>query len=142
VANTQIDPGTLVGAKSKTWALLKNATIKFTRVVATDGADSMGNPKPSETETLIVPAYFKKARLVNDVGRGVPIGSYSVEGYTVGILPDWANTPSASELPCIIDHLGEGTFVFQGKIHVAKEQVEQAGSGSQVQGYFVIQGGG
>jgi hypothetical protein len=139
--NTVIDPNTLIGAKSSPWKLLKNATIKFTRVLATNGVDGFGNPKASETETLEIPAYFKKARLINDVGRGVPLGSYSVEGFTVGVLPDWAKDPYDYKLPCTINHLGAGTFVFQGKIHVVKDEVEKAGKGSQIQGYFVIQGG-
>jgi hypothetical protein len=141
MAVTILNPSSLVGAADSPWNLLRNASIKFTRILATDGVDSQGNPKVTKSESLTVPAYFKKARIVNDVGRGVPLGSYNVEGYTVGILPDWAKEASAAYLECTIDHLGTGFLSFQGKIHVVKDEVEQAGQGSQIQGYFTIQGG-
>ncbi len=138
--NTVIDPTALVGASTSPWALLKNATVEFTRVL-TEGIDPFtSNPTPVDTETLIVPCYFAKSSIVTNEYHGVPIGSYKISGYSVGILPDWCKLPSASNLPCVVDFLGSGQFCFQGKIHVVKEAVEQAGQGSQVQGYFTLQG--
>lgn len=140
MSNIIINPLTLVGAKSSPWKLLKNATVEFTRIL-TEGIDPLGgNPTPEDTETLIVPCYFKKAEIATTEYHGVPIGTYKISGYTVGILPDWCNLPSATNLPCVVDFLGSGQFCFQGKVHVVKEQVEQAGQGSQLQGYFTLQG--
>ena len=143
-----IDPTTLLGAKTSPWRKLQNATITFTRVLTETTDPVTGNPKPDDSESLTVPAYFKKAGLttgsssIESRGNGVPIGSYKVEGYTVGILPDWAKNLNGKFFPCTVSDLGSGSFCFQGKIHVVKDLVEQAGKGSQVQGYFTIQGSG
>ena len=143
-----IYPTTLTGARTSPWAKLQNATITFTRVLTETVDPITGNPKPGDSESLTVPAYFKKANLVTGSssiesrGNGVPIGSYKVEGYTVGILPDWAKSLNGKFLSCTVNDLGSGSFCFQGKIHVVKDLVERAGKGSQVQGYFTIQGSG
>ncbi len=139
MTKTVIDPLSLVGATTSPWQLLKNATVVFSRTLTETVDLTTGDLVPGDTESLTVPAYFKKASLTRDEGRGVPIGSYKVEGYTVGILPDWAKLPTAT-LPCTIDQLGSGYFTFVGKIHVVKDQVEQAGQGTQLQGYFTMQG--
>lgn len=147
--NTAIDPSTLTGATTSNWALLKNATITFIRVLSTAEDAVTGNQIPVDTESLTVPAYFKKSALGSDTGRGepidtgrgVPIGSYKVEGYTVGILPDWAKEPFQPRLNCTWDFLGSGILTLEGKGQVVKEQVERTGEGSQVYGYFTMQGG-
>ena len=147
MANTVIDPTTLIGATTSDWAELAQSTITFTRVLTETTDPNTGNLTPLDTETLTVPAYFKRFILVQNEGRGVrddgigvPIGSYRVDGYTVGILPDWAKVPTAPRLPCTINNLGSGYFYFQGRIHVVKDEVEQDGGGSQIQGYFTMQG--
>lgn len=142
MTNIVIDPTTLIGAKTSPWRLLKNATVEFTRIL-TEVVDPLtGNPVPGDTETLIVPCYFGQAAIIANEFHGVPIGSYKIKenSYTVGILPDWCRLPSASNLPCVVDFLGSGQFRFQGEIHVVKDRVEQAGKGSQIQGYFTLQG--
>jgi hypothetical protein len=148
MANTVIDPTTLVGAKSSPWRILKNADITFVRVLSTKEDPNTGNEIPRDTETLLMPAYFKKSALktsagtYSDDGTGVPIGTYPViNSYTVGILPDWAKELSNyPELECYWKGLGRGIFTFQGKGHVVKDEVEKAGKGSQVQGYFTLGG--
>jgi hypothetical protein len=139
---TIIDPTSLSGGTTSPWLELQNAEITFSRVLTETVDPITGNPKPEDSESLTVPAYFKKARLATDEGKGVPVGSYKVEGYTVGILPDWAKNSNGKFLPCTVAHLGSGSFCFQGKIQVVKDLVELKGKGSQLQGYFTIQGSG
>jgi hypothetical protein len=140
MANTVIDPATLIGGKTSKWQKLAQATIEFTRVLSETIDPATGNSKPENTESLTISAYFETAKLISEEGHGVPVGSYKVAGYTVGILPEWAKIPNANSLPCIVQGLGRGQFCFQGKIHVVKDKVEKIGKGSQIQGYFTIQG--
>jgi hypothetical protein len=99
-----------------------------------------GNEIADESEPFEIGAYFKKSELVSDEGRGVPVGSYLVRGYCDSILPEWCNTPTNSQVPCTIDHLGSGYFCHQGKIAVVRARVEAIGKGTPIQGYFVRQG--
>jgi hypothetical protein len=142
VTITVIDPNTLVGATTSPWDLIKNATVTFVRTLTEKVDLNSGNLIPDNTESLMVPVYFKKSELVRDEGRGVPVGTYKARGYTVGILPDWAKFPTDPQLACEIHGLGSGYFSFEGKIHVVKDEVEEEGEGTQLQGYFTIQGSG
>jgi hypothetical protein len=142
VTITIVNPNTLVGVSTSPWALLQNATITFTRTLTEISDPATGNLIPGDSESLTVNAYFKKAFLVADQGKGVPIGSYIVNGYTVGILPGWAKSPSSPKLKCWVKDLGTGYLQFEGKIHVVRDEVEAAGQGSQIQGYFTLGGSG
>lgn len=124
------------------WAKLKNATLTFSRPTAMVIDPNTGNEIPSDYETLVVDAYFKKAKINDRDGIGVPIGAYQVEGYVDGILPAWCNLPSSPKVECSIDWLGSGYFVHQGKIAVVRDRVESISGGTPIQGYFVIQGSG
>lgn len=141
MSNTVLSAASLSGAATSPWKRLKNAEITFVRVLNESIDESTGNPAPGDTQTLRVPAFFKKAELVRDEGRGVPVGTYRVSGYTVGILPAWAENPTNPDLLCTVDNLGTGKFCFEGKIHVAKNLVQEKGKGSQIQGYFTLEGG-
>lgn len=132
------------------WALLANATLVFRKPTSVTTDPDTGNEVASGYQKATVRAYFKKAELVTasypgvpsgTIYPGVPVGSYEVDGYTVGVLPSWAKEPTNPEIQCTIDHLGKGTLYFQGKIHAVKDLVEAAGQGSQIQGYFTLQGG-
>jgi hypothetical protein len=118
------------------WAKLANATLTFRRITATAINPSTGNDEPSAWEELSGRAYFEEAELVADEGKGVPIGTYRARGYTVGILPNWARTPTDPEIECSVDRLGDGTFYHQGKIPVVADRIEKAGKGTPIQGYF------
>lgn len=122
------------------WAKIANATITFNRPTRLVEDPETGNELPGKSEEYTTRAYFKKTAVATDKSIGVPIGSYPISGYTVGILPDWCKDSHQVALPCSIDHLGSGLLTFQGRVHVVKDKVEKAGRGSQVQGYFVLQG--
>jgi hypothetical protein len=129
------------------WARLKNARLTFERVTDMAIDPNTGNEIPSGVETLAIDAYFKKASLTgaksvnSDDGYGVPVGSYKVSGYTVGILPDWCRDPTNKAVKCIIDRLGDGLFCYQPKIGVVVGRVEEIGEGTPIQGYFTQRGG-
>ncbi len=123
------------------WALLKNARLTFERATAIAIDPNTGNEIPSGVETLIVDAYFKMASLATDEGHGVPVGSYKVSGYAVGILPAWCRDPTNKAVRCTIDRLGDGLFCYQPKIGVVVDKVEAIGEGTPIQGYFTQRGG-
>jgi hypothetical protein len=134
-------------ADESPWAILANATITFRKVVAYNIDPVTENEIPSNWQKLTGRAYFAKATiqgassgLGDNEGKGVPIGSYKVSGYTVGILPAWAKDPIDQKVECTVDHLGKGYFYYQGSISVVRDQVEEAGVGTPIQGYFTRQG--
>jgi hypothetical protein len=127
-------------ADQSPWDILANATLIFRRVTAYSVDPSTGNEVPSAWQELEGRAYFSEAALYSEEGKGIPIGSYKVKGYTVGILPDWANEPIDQRVECTVDHLGKGYFYHQGSISVVRDQVEEAGVGTPIQGYFTRQG--
>lgn len=125
---------------SSPWALLANATLYYRQVTTVVEDELTGNQIPTDTAPLVIRAYFKKARLQVNEGRAVPAGAYPVTGYTVGILPDWAKIAVQPSVECSIDGLGSGLFYEEGAISVVDSQVEVAGEGSSLQGYFVGEG--
>jgi hypothetical protein len=122
------------------WRLLANATLIFDKVSSYSTDPITGNKIAVHSQQYVTRAYLKKAMLVANESRGVPVGSYIVEGYTVGILPTWAKTSILERVRCTVDDLGKGHYYQHGKIHVVKSQVEKAGQGTQLQGYIVIDG--
>jgi hypothetical protein len=136
-------------ASASPWGEIANATLTFLRPTTWDIDPVTGNEIPVAWSKLQGRAYFSKASLAtgagtpipgSDVGRGVPIGSYAVSGYTVGILPAWANEPINQKVECTVDYLGDGYFYYQGAIAVVRAEVESAGVGTPIQGYFTRQG--
>lgn len=126
---------------SSPWALLANATLAFDRVTGYQIDPRTGNQLPIYGGQYRTRVYLKKASLVAEEGRGAPVGSYKTSGYTVGILPPWCKEAIQQAVRCEADNLGEGYYYQQGKIHVVKNQVEEAGQGTQLQGYILIDGG-
>jgi hypothetical protein len=144
--NTVLDSTQLIGADSPIWEELNElgaitAKIRFVRVLTTIEDPETGNQIPGDTETLEVPTYFKSSKEVTEEGKGVPVGSFIVEGYTVGILPDWCNALFGGKLRCSVKSLGDGWFCHKGKISVARDLIEAEVESTPIQGYFVIQGG-
>jgi hypothetical protein len=129
-------------ADQSPWAILANAHLKFLRITEYGVDPATGDEKPIAWESAEGRAYFSKASVQGKAfeSGGVPIGSYKVQGYTVGILPDWANEAINQKVECEINHLGKGYFYYQGKISVVRDQVEAAGVGTPIQGYFTRQG--
>lgn len=126
---------------SSPWELLANGSLTFDRVTGSVIDPVTGNKVSTYGEQYTARVYFKKATLNSNESSGVPIGSYRAEGYTVGILPSWCKQSIQQSVRCEIDALGKGRYYQQGKIHVVKSEVEQAGEGTQVNGYIVIDGG-
>jgi hypothetical protein len=127
-------------ASESPWDILANATLVFRRATGYAIDPVTGNEIPSGFQEVEGRAYFQKAALQSEEGHGVPIGSYRVSGYTVGVLPSWANLPVNQKVECTVDHLGAGYFYYQGAISVVRDQVEDAGKGTPIQGYFTRQG--
>ena len=134
------------------FAKLANATFTFSRTLTTREDPITGEEIPDTVETYTTRAYIKREEATYEQGdlkdnRGeshlaIPMGAYTVVGYTVGILPDWCKTPIDPQIKCSIDNLGSGYFCFQGKIHVVYDKISKKGQTTPFQGYFVIQGSG
>jgi hypothetical protein len=127
-------------AEQSAYAALANATAIFRKVTAYAPSATSGVEKPSAWESIEGEIYFKKRKKNTEEGIGVPIGSYVAEGYAIGILPDWARIPVDEGIECTIKDLGKGRFHFQGMISVVRAEVEEAGTGTPIQGYFTRQG--
>lgn len=126
---------------SSPWALLANATLIFHRTSLTTIDEATGNEIPVLQPPYTIRAYFKKASLLRSTGNtGVPVGSYEVRGYTVGILPPWCKQWPQSVVNCSIDALGTGKLYLEAEILVVDPKIEEAGEGSSVRGYFTGEG--
>lgn len=126
------------------FARLANATLNFTHVLTTKTDPQTGNEIPDTIEQHQTRAYIKRSdsnynpNLIN----ALPIGTYRISGYTVGILPVWCQLPIDPQVPCSIDNLGKGYFCFEGKIHVVYDKITKKGQTTPIQGLFVIHGSG
>lgn len=126
---------------SSPWSLLANATLIFDRVTSYSVDTLTGNRIPVFGQQYSTRVYFKKAQLNTNESKGIPVGSYKADGYTVEILPAWCKLSIQQSVRCVVDNLGSGRYYQQGKVHVVKSQVELAGQGTQLQGYLLIDGG-
>ena len=119
---------------------VQNATITYVRVVSTAINPKTGNDDPDQVETLEVKAFFHRSTANYSEHRGVPVGSYPVDGYTIGSLPDWCNTQSQTALDCDWIGVGEGLLTIVGEGVVARDLVQKHIKGTPIKGYFVSNG--
>lgn len=126
------------------FARLANSTLKFTHVLSTKIDLRTGNEIPDRTEEYQTRAYIRRqsSSYNPNEANALPVGTYRVSGYTVGMLPEWCRIPIDPQVPCSIDNLGSGYFQFEGKIHVVYDKISKKGQTTPIQGLFVTQGSG
>lgn len=127
------------------FAALVNATLIFSRTLTTRIDPETGNEIPNTVERFEADAYLKRSIVSYpqaSIAPMLPVGTFRVEGYTDGRLPDWCQLPIDPAIPCTIKNLGSGYLKFEGKIQVAYEEVSSIGDTTPIQGIFTIQGSG
>jgi hypothetical protein len=124
------------------FTILENAQLTFTQVTATTEDPATGNQIPSAAVNLVAKAYFKKVIPIRDRKTGADTNTFNIEGFATdpNPLPDWIG-PELGAVDCWIQGVGNGSFTFESKLHVAKDLVESV-TGNYIQGTFVKKGGG